>query len=337
MTKKATIYEVARRVGVSTATVSRVLNDSPNVSEDTKKKVQEMIEELNFSPQMTARKLARGKPQMLAIVVPSFTTPYYNEVLKGVKDEVQQLDLDIMMYNTGSQNREEGLIRLFDRGMADGFLIISIDLNEEAHGRLKSSEAPTVLVNSSYEGYHSFSMDDYRGGFIAGEHLAQQGFNTIGMIDSPLADEKSSPRKKGFLDGLKKHDCEITEDFFVQGTTTKHAGYTEESGFEAIYKLNERGRFPEAIFCSNDTQAVGAMHALSKLGMNVPEDIAVMGYDNIKLSKYLDLTTIDQKMYSVGVKAIRCLQQLFEKSGEKPHQQAIQPVLVERGSTSRSK
>jgi LacI family transcriptional regulator len=118
MDKRATIYEVSDQAGVSTATVSRVLNDSPNVSDKTKEKVLEVIDELNFSPQLTAQKLATRKPLLLAVVVPTFTTPYFNEVLKGIKDEIGNIDLDMIMYNTGSQNREERLERFFKRGMA---------------------------------------------------------------------------------------------------------------------------------------------------------------------------------------------------------------------------
>ena len=337
MNKKATIYEVARRVGVSTATVSRVLNDSPNVSDDTKAKVEKVIKELNFSPQVTARKLAQGKPQMLALVVPSFTTPYYNEVLKGVKDEIKSIDLDIMMYNTGSKNPEEGIMSFFDRGMADAFLIISIDIHEQAHQHMQATKAPVVLVNSVHPEYHSFGMNDYRGGYLAGRHLIEQGFKSIGMIDSALALKASRSRRKGFVDALEEDGIPIEDNFFVRGDSEKHAGYTEEAGFEAIQKLEALGTFPRAIFCSNDTQAVGAIYALSKLGKKVPDDVAIMGYDNIKLSKYLDLTTIDQKMYNVGVEAIRRLQQLLERPGDKakPRQDTIDPILVSRGSTVR--
>lgn len=110
MSKKVTIYEVAKNAGVAISTVSRVLNDSPNVSDETKEKVQKAIDELNFRPQVSARKLASKEPQILAVAVPSFTTPFFNEVLKGVKDEIKKMDLDIILYNTGSKDPEEAVI-----------------------------------------------------------------------------------------------------------------------------------------------------------------------------------------------------------------------------------
>jgi LacI family transcriptional regulator len=180
--KKITIYQVAQRAGVAISTVSRVLNNSPNVSEKTKEKVNEAISELNFRPQVSARKLASREPQMLAIAVPSFTTPYYNEVLKGVKDEIQDMDLDIVIYNTGSKNPKEGVENFFDRGTADAVITISIDVTETVHQQLQSSEIPVVLIGSSHPSYNYFELNNQKGGFLAGEHLIKQGFSRLGMI-----------------------------------------------------------------------------------------------------------------------------------------------------------
>lgn len=335
MNKKVTIYEVAKQAGVAISTVSRVLNGSPNVSDATKTKVQKAIDELNFRPQVSARKLASKEPQMLAVAVPSFTTPFFNEVLKGVKDEIQKMDLDIILYNTGSKDPEEAVINFFDRGTADALILLSIDVSETIHKHLQSTHVPIVLVNSSHPNYNYFMMNDYQGGFTAGEHLATKGFERIGMITTPIPTRTSKERENGFIDALKKHNVPIQKELFVAGDTTKHAGFTEEAGFEAIYKYNKMGTFPDAVFCSNDTQALGAFHALSKLGMKVPEDIAIIGYDNIKLSKYLDLTTIDQQMHTIGIQATARLSAIIKNPDENLFQTTINPILVERGSTQK--
>jgi LacI family transcriptional regulator len=335
MSKKVTIYEVAKSAGVAISTVSRVLNDSPNVSEDTKKKVQLAIDELNFRPQVSARKLASKEPQMLAVAVPSFTTPYFNEVLKGVKDEIKKMDLDIILYNTGSKDPEEAVVNFFDRGTADALILLSIDVSDNIHRHLQSTHVPVVLVNSSHPSYNYFIVNDYQGGYMAGEHLVKQGFENIGMISTPLKARSPIDRRRGFRDALKNYKIKINDKFFVTGDTTKHAGFTEEAGFEAIYKFDKMGEFPEAIFCSNDTQALGALHALSKLGMKVPDDIAIMGYDNIKLSKYLDLTTIDQQMHTIGIQATSRLAAIIKDPSDNLFQTSINPILVERGSTKK--
>lgn len=337
MNKKVTIYEVAKNAGVAISTVSRVLNDSPNVSEETKKKVQKAIDELNFRPQVSARKLASKEPQMLAVAVPSFTTPFFNEVLKGVKDELKKMDLDIILYNTGSKDPEEAVVNFFDRGTADALILLSIDVSDVIHKHLQSAGTPVVLVNSSHPAYNYFMVNDYQGGYMAGEHLVKQGFERIGMISTPLKTRSSIERERGFKDALKNYKMKIHKDLFVTGDTTKHAGFTEEAGFESIYKYEAMGKFPDAVFCSNDTQALGAYHALSKLGMKVPDDIAIMGYDNIKLSKYLDLTTIDQQMHTIGIQATARLAAIIKSTDEKLFQTSINPILVERGSTKKTK
>jgi LacI family transcriptional regulator len=332
--KKITIYQVANRAGVAISTVSRVLNDSPNVSDKTKEKVQMAIDELNFRPQVSARKLASRKPQMLAIAVPSFTTPYYNEVLKGVKDEIEAMDLDIVIYNTGSKNPKEGIENFFNRGTADTVISISIDIDENIHRQIQASGMPIVLIGTSHPDYDYIDLNHRKGGFIAGEHLVKQGYKNIGLIRPALETKAGMLREEGFIDALKEFKMPINRKLFLTGQSTKHAGFTEEAGFEAIYEYEKLGEFPDAIFCANDTQAIGAYHALNKLGVRVPQDIGLMGYDNIKFTKYLDLTTMDQKMYSIGVQATKRLAEIIAGDNDTKLQIAIDPVLVARNSTN---
>lgn len=331
--KKITIYQVAQQAGVAISTVSRVLNNSPNVSESTKKKVNEAINNLNFRPQVSARKLASREPQMLAIAVPSFTTPYYNEVLKGVKDEIKEMDLDIVIYNTGSKNPKEGIENFFNRGTADTIITISIEITDSVHRQLQSSDVPIVLIGSNHPEYNYFELNNRKGGFLAGEHLIKQGYKKLGLIRSAIETKTSSLREQGFMDAIREFKIPIETKLFVSGESTKHAGFTEEAGFEAIYKYDQMGDFPDAIFCSNDTQAIGAYHALNRLGIKVPDDIALMGYDNIKFTKYLDLTTIDQKMYSVGVMATKRLAEIIRHATDEKVQTVVDPILVPRNST----
>ena len=155
------------------------------------------------------------------------------------------------------------------------------------------------------------------------------------MITSPINTRASDDRERGFKDALKNYKMKIDRSLFVTGDTTKHAGFTEEAGFEAVYKYDKMGRYPDAVFCANDTQALGALHALSRLGMKVPDDIAIMGYDNIKLSKYLDLTTIDQQMHTIGIQATARLAAIIKDPDDNLFQTSINPILVERGSTEK--
>lgn len=330
MSKKTTIYDVAKRANVAISTVSRVLNESPYVSQETKTKVKNAIAELDFRPQVNARKLARREPQMIAVAVPTFTTPFFNEVLKGVKDEIKDLDLDFIIYNTGSENPEENFKSFLDRGIPDAILAFSIEIDDEIHRILKSFTSPVILVGSNHPHYNYFYWDNYQGGYMAAEHFVKKGHKKIGMIRSHSKSQISDEREQGFRDALKKHNLTLDENYFVSGITTKHAGYSEEAGYEAVKILKDRESIPDAIFCSNDAQAIGAIHALREIGKRVPEDVAVMGYDNIKISRFLGLTTIDQKMYDIGIRAIKRLAELIKEPEQPPKQVVIKPTLIER-------
>jgi len=336
MGKKITIYDVAKRAGVAISTVSRVLNDSPYVSEETKSKVQEAIDALDFRPQVNARMLAKRQPQIIAVAVPTFTTPFFNEVLKGVKDEIAKLDLDFIIYNTGSDDPEENFRRFIDRGIPDGLVIFSIEITEEIDKRLKDYEIPIIIVGSDHPNYDYFYWDNYKGGYLAGEHLAQQGYKKIGMIRSHSKSRVSDQREKGFRAALEKYGIELDEKYLVTGITRKHAGFSEEAGFEAIKILSERDAIPEALFCSNDSQAIGAIYALQKMGLSVPEDVAILGYDNIKISRYLDVSSIDQLMYDVGTRAIQRLAERYKNKDLPLKQSVIEPILIPRKSTLKS-
>jgi len=333
MGKKITIYDVAKDAGVAISTVSRVLNESPYVSEDTKAKVKQAIAKLDFHPQVNARMLAKRQPQIIAVAVPTFTTPFFNEVLKGVKDEISKLDLDFIIYNTGSDDPEENFRRFIDRGIPDGLVIFSIDVTEEIDKRLKDYDIPIILVGANHPNYDYFYWDNYKGGFMAGEHLAKNGFKKIGMIRSHTKSRISDQRENGFRAALEKHDITLEDKYMVSGITRKHAGFSEEAGFEAIKILSDRDAIPDALFCSNDTQAIGAIHALKQMGKSVPDDIAIMGYDNIKIARYLDITSIDQAMYDVGTRAIQRLAERYKNKDIPIKQTVIEPVLIERNST----
>lgn len=335
--KKTTIYQVAKRAGVAISTVSRVVNKSPNVSDATKAKVEKAIQELNFRPQASARLLATQQPQMLAIAVPSFTTPFYNEILKGIKDEMRGRDLDIMIYNTGSADPEKSIDSFFDRGTADAVIILSIEMTSTLEKQIISSGIPTVLIKSQHPSFSYIDLDDYKGGWLAAKHLAEQGFKRPGMILPVLATKASEKRRKGFIDGLVESGLEPVQEFFITGDNTKHAGFTEEVGFEAAQRIidmrNKGEAVPDALFCSNDTQAVGALYGFSQAGISVPGDIALMGYDNIKLTRYLELSTMNQHMHEAGVEATKQLMNLLENPDAEPLQKVIEPELVIRNST----
>lgn len=336
MSKKITIYDVAQQAGVAISTVSRVLNKSPYVSEDTKERVVKAIKELQFRPQVNARKLASKEAQTLSIAIPTFTTPFFNEVLKGVKDEIGALDLDFIIYNTGSSNQKQNLLKFLDRGTPDAIIIFSVEIDEEIDQILKSLNIPIILVDAKHPNYDYFHWDNFKGGYLAGQHLARQGFLDIGIIKSFSTASHVKERDRGFMQAMYDYKIKIPEYNIITGTTAKHAGFSEEAGFEAVNMLLERnGKLPEALFCFNDTIGIGALHALTKLKKAVPDDVAVLGYDNIKIAHYVSLTTIDQKMYEVGVMAVKRLSERIKRREISLEQKIIDPELIKRQSTNK--
>lgn len=333
MAKKVTIYDVAKKADVAISTVSRVLNGSQYVSDETKKRVEAAIESLEFYPQVNARKLASKEAQIIAVAVPTFTTPFFNEVLKGVKDQLKNSDLDFIIFDTGSSDPETNVKKFLDRGTPDALILFSIEVNEEIHQRLKRLQIPIVLVGSTHPEYNYFYWDNYKGGYLAAKHLVAQGFQDIGIIRAHSKSRITDLREKGFRDALKEHGIAVSLDAIVSGITQKHAGFSEEAGFEAISLMKERGKLPRAIFCSNDTQAIGAIYGIRQMGLSVPNDVAVIGFDNIKLAKYLALSTIDQKMYEVGTKAIQRMLDIIKTKDKDVKQELIDPSLVARYST----
>jgi len=337
MNKKITIYDVARRAGVAISTVSRVLNQSPYVSDLTRKKVEKAIADLEFIPQVNARKLASKEPQIIAVAVPTFTTPFFNEVLKGLRDEIQTLDLDFIIYNTGSVDPTQNLRGFLDRGTPDALIIFSIALDDYILNRLRKMHVPVVLVDLDYPEFDTIRWDNYKGGYLAGEHLATCGYKRIGMIKSHRNARINEVREQGFRDALAKYSVPLDEKFTAAGISTKHAGFSEEAGYEAVKILSERGEMPDAIFCSNDTQAIGAMMALKELGLRVPEDIGLIGYDNVKTARFVGLTTIDQKMTIVGSMAVKRMAELIYTKEKNPPRvtSVIEPELIVRESTKK--
>jgi LacI family transcriptional regulator len=220
-----------------------------------------------------------------------------------------------------------------DRGTADTLIIISIQITDEIHKRLKNARIPVVLVGTRHPEYDYLDVDNYLGGFIAGEHLVKQGYKRMGVVRASRNARVAEHREKGFRDALMKSGITLEDKYCLSGKSEKHAGFTEEAGFEVAKEYLAMDEIPEAVFCLNDTQAIGAMSAFSQAGLNVPNDVALIGYDNIKFSRYIGLSTIDQQMYNVGALATEKLNIRLNNSSAPLAQEVFSPKLVVRQTT----
>ncbi len=331
---KATIYDVADHAGVAISTVSRVLNSSPDVSDATRERVKRAIEELQYRPDRTAKSLAAGQIHTLAVALPSFTTPFHTELLKGIRGVLHETDRDLLLCDLGSRDRHVRLMKFLKRGTVAGLLLVGVDVRDEIAAELRALRSPVVLIGSRYEGFDSYRWDDSEGSRVAVNHLIDRGHRRIAMIrsisNSPLQDERIS----GYRRALEDRGIAFDPELVVTGTTEKHAGYSEEAGFEAMETILNRNMGVTAVFASSDVQAIGAMKAISDAGKTVPEDIAIVGYDDIKTSAYIGLSSVDQAMQQIARSATKRLIERVEATSEhEPKSVDITPTLRIRHSS----
>lgn len=334
---KLTIYDVAQEAGVAISTVSRVLNDSGEVSEATRQRVQAAIEKLQFRPQRTARTLAQQQTHSLAVAMPSFTSLFYVEILKGVKDELREHDIDLLLCNLGSIAPQQTLYRFLDRGAVDALLIAALPISDEMQRALASLRAPVMLLGMEAPGFDWISWDNAAGTERAITHLAGLGHTRIGMIAAHPWSYTYSERVEGYRRALDAAGLRFDPALVVAGETQKHAGFSEEAGYEAMQKLLRLDDPPTAVFATSDVKAFGAWSAARDAGLSVPEDVALVGYDNLKLSRFLGLTSVDQWMYDVGHRATRRLLERMSTDTDERLQQRLVPELVVRMSSGPSR
>ncbi len=332
---KVTIYDVAARAGVAISTVSRVLNDSSDVSDQTRERVWEAIEELKFRPDRVARTLAQKRTRSIAIAIPTFTTPFHNELLKGVRSKLHNRESDLLLFDLGSVQPEETLLNFLKRGTVDGLLLAGVPVDKRLTVELKAFQAPVVLVGNHHTDFDCFYWDNDTGAKNAVDHLIERGHRNIGLIRAYTDGYLQTKRIEGYKDALEEAHLPIHEHHIQSGETEKHAGFSEEHGYEAMKKLLAAAPEVTAVFASSDVQAIGAWKAIRDAGKRVPQDIALVGYDDIKTSEYLGLSSVDQDMEGVGKMAIEQLLKRIEQGNlEDPVAQLIVPKLCVRESSA---
>lgn len=335
---RSTIYDVAEAAGVAISTVSRVLNQSPEVSEATRARVEAAVRELRYQPQRIARTLASQATHALAVALPSATSLFYVELLKGVKDVLRAHDFDLLLCNLGSVHPQETLSRFLERGAVDGLLLVSMDVDETLKEQLQRIHAPVVLLggreaSAGEAAFDSFWWDDRAGARTATEHLLSLGHRRIGLITAQPWSPSAQPRTEGYRDALHAAGIDPAPALVVTGDTTKHAGYSEEAGSEAMATLMSLPDPPTAVFAASDVQAFGAWAWARDHGLRIPRDISIVGYDDLKLSRFLDLTTVAQDMHDAGRQAAaRLLEQIEHATPDRVSIQ-LPTHLVARGSS----
>lgn len=335
---KPTIYAVADHAGVSISTVSRVLNESTAVTDTTRQRVVDAMNVLQYRPDRTARSLAQRRKRTLAVALPSFTTPFHNEVLKGVRQGLGDRDVDLLLWDLEWNGVRASLLKYLRRGAVDGVLLIGVEEDEHVARELKAMQAPVVHIGRRWNGFDCFYWDHVAGAREAVRHLILQGHTSIGMISSAMHSVLQQERMQGYREAMEEAGLAFRPEYVQTGATSKHAGYSEEAGYEAMQRLMEVDSAITAVFASSDVQAIGAWKALREAGRSVPDDVALVGYDDVKTSAFLGLSSVAQAMHDVGVQAAEaCVKQIVggRRRSELCRSVLITPRLEVRSSSKR--
>ncbi len=333
MAATVTIRDVAKQAGVGIGTVSRVLNDSALVREETRDKVKAAIEALNYSPSPVARHLSRGKTMAIGVIVPFFTNPSVVKRLQGIVSVLAGSEYNLVLFdveNTGS--REVLLTNIMRRKLVDGLLILSLRPTDSDMEQFLKAGVPGVIVDASHQGLNSVAVDNVAGGRLATQHLLDLGHVKIGYLsdypDNPFNQSPVLDRYEGYLQALREAGITNQAEYYREGSLDSQ---------EACSLAKEMLSLPDpptAIFAYSDTQAIGVLEAARDLGLRVPEDLSVIGYDDIEAAEILQLTTVRQSLYDSGVTGAQLLLDVIERSSMVPQVIALPTELVIRKSTS---
>lgn len=323
-----TISDVAKLANVSTATVSRVLSNSGNVKKETTEKVLEAIQKLNYQPNVLARQLRKLETKTILVVVPDITNTFFSKILRGIERVAIENDYEVLLGDTGNDvERERGYLDILRQKKADGMILLTARLESHLLEEM-AGEFPVVLACEYLEGstIPTVSIDNISSARKATEYLINLGHRRIGFISGPLNVILGRDRLKGFRQAMEQHNIPI-ESFLVQ-----EGDFSFESGYNMMMKFLALDQPPTAVFAANDEMAIGAIKAIKSKGLHVPDDISVVGFDDIKFASIYEpaLTTISQPMFEIGKKAMELLIKLINKDQLERNQYILEDQLVIR-------
>ncbi|MCF6093790.1 LacI family transcriptional regulator [Microaerobacter geothermalis] len=329
----ATIKDVARLAGVSVSTVSRVLNKSGYVNEETETKVLRAIEQLQYKPSQIARGLVSRKTKTLGLILPDITNPFFPELARAVEDTAQRHEYTVILCNSDNQlQKEEKYFQLLQEKCVDG-IIIAGEVNSKYMSNIIANGTPIVVVDGRMEDspVHSIYTNNRFGGKLAVHHLVSQGYKQIAHIRGPIGTSSADDRYEAYKEALEELKIPY------QSILVQPGDFRAESGYEAMKRLLALANPPDAVFAANDLMALGALEAIAEAELNVPGDIGVVGFDGIPLTKVVQpkLTTIQQPIYEMGVLAAESLIKHIHQPTLEKKNIVLEPSLIIRKTSLR--
>ena len=329
---KVTIYDVAKEAGVSIATVSKVINNTGNMRESTRKRVLETMKEMNYTPSIMASALTGKSTQTLGLLVPDISNPFFAEMAKTIEDRAHEEGLSVIICSTDANpEKERKYLEVLQQKQADGILIASKFQDDTLLDDLIERNVPLVMltIDDPTMNVSKVSIDDFKGGFIATNHLLNQGHENIVMI----AEHAYSSRMRvyGYREAHELMSRKVQEDNIMYAEATIEGG---KHCFEEIFKRNN-AKLPSAIFACNDLLAIGIIHAAKEYGISIPEDLSVIGFDNTILAttSVPALTSVSQPVEDMGKMSVDLLLKEIKAGGQLKDRQLFNPELIIRGTT----
>lgn len=323
-----TIKDVARLAGVSIATVSRVYNDSHLVRGETRERVRQVAEQLGYSPHGAARSLITSRTHTLGVLLPDLYGEFFSEVIRGIDQAAQSQGYHLLV--SSARDDLEAALRSM-RGRVDGLIVMSPDLDAGASRRSLPERFPVVLLNCppSDAAYDSIGIANFEGAHAMVQHLAGLGHRRIAIIRGAEQNFDAAERLRGYRAALKELGLEQSATLELPGD------FSEAAGYAAAQRLLGNGRRPTAVFAANDCMAIGALSAFRDAGLRIPDDIAIAGFDDIPMARYVDpaLTSVHVDITALGERAtVRLFSALREPSNRDLRRETLATTLVVRRS-----
>jgi LacI family transcriptional regulator len=325
-----TIARVAQEAGVGVGTVSRVINGSASVSEATRRRVLDVVAELGYEPNATARALSTGRTRSVGVIAPFFTRPSVIERLRGVAPMLAASGYQLVLFDVERPEQRAGVFRSVI-GRVDGLLSISLAPPQADQRRLQAAGIPIVLVDQAHEGLPTVTVDDVEGGRLATEHLLELGHRRIAFagdtVDGVHGPSASSRRCVGYQRALGDAGVPVRPDLIKLRPHGREAAAIADD-------LLALPSPPTAVFAASDLQALAMVDALAARGARVPEDLSVVGFDDVELARYAGLTTVAQPLEDSGTRGAQLLLAALEGDDVLQAQQHLPLELVVRGTTA---
>lgn len=330
---KIDIHKVALKAGVSIATVSRALNDNGLVKPATKAKIMKIVNELNYIPNPIARSLSKQSTETIGVVLPDLVGEFFMDFIHSIDEEAYKQNWHVLISSSHSQrNLIETLIELMGSGRVDGVILMAPQIQNGVYEIIQKSKTPLMLVNScgDFKNISQIKINNFKGSFDIVEHLIKvHNYKKIGMINGPKGNCDAEERYAGYLSALKKYKISMNTSLSINGNFDVDSGCI---GFTTL--MNQKVR-PDAIFAANDMMALGAYETAKELGIKIPDDVAIVGFDDIYLSQFLTprLTTIHVPIHELGRRAVKYLLETVSKKKSKKIRLEVLPTeLIIGGS-----